>query len=469
MTSPKLFVILAIMALGLTLPSVALAQQVPPHLSLINATIDGEPAPDGTVITAMMDGKDDVTTTVANALAVIVIEGMAGDTGDTITFKIGDFDAVETDTWEQGGHSDAVLALSASSVPVEAGRMVTITLSELNDSGQLGTATLTEFGDNTQVALSLSAGALQSELVHIHLGKCGDDIGGVDLAPTSFVGGSGDSTTMAAASLDIFLDGDHAINAHESGNPGNYTACGNIPTGITATVETAWAGLSQYLVDGSGMSLYLFTVDIQGTGDTAPVTNCTVDACTAVWRPLWTVGEPIALEQPEFGVATNADQLGTLEWENGNVQVTYNGWPLYYFVKDLKPGDAYGQYGDWFLVAPQGTLLVGGTNVDPAGSGPGPAGDTGPSGPAGTKGDKGDQGGPGSAGPEGAAGGAGSVGLKGSPGSDGGSGPAGPAGATGTAGEKDDSGSRALGTVALILAIIALVGVGGVFLLRRGI
>ena len=151
MTSAKLFVILALMALALTLPSVALAQQVPPHLSLITATFGGETAPDGTIVTAMMEGKDDVTATVANGQAVIVFEGVAGDTGATISFMVGDFAAAENDTWEQGGHSDASLTLSASSVPVEPGRVVQITLSELNGSGQSGTATLTELGGKTQV------------------------------------------------------------------------------------------------------------------------------------------------------------------------------------------------------------------------------------------------------------------------------------------------------------------------------
>ncbi|MCH7667073.1 MAG: hypothetical protein IH936_14235 [Acidobacteria bacterium] len=98
MTSAKLFVILAVMAVALTLPSVVTAQQVPPHLSLIDAWIDGEAAPDGTVITAMMEGKDDVTATITNGQAVLVIEGVPGDTGATITFKIGDRTAAETDS-----------------------------------------------------------------------------------------------------------------------------------------------------------------------------------------------------------------------------------------------------------------------------------------------------------------------------------------------------------------------------------
>ena len=40
-------------------------------------------------------------------------------------------------------------------------------------------------------------------------------------------------------------------------------------------------------------------------------------------------------------------------------QVTYNGWPLYFFVEDIQPGDINGHdiesFGeDWYLVGPNG-------------------------------------------------------------------------------------------------------------------
>ena len=100
---------------------------------------------------------------------------------------------------------------------------------ELNNSGQTGTATLTGIGVNTQVVLSLNPGALNSELVHIHRGQCGDGLGGVNFGLNSFIGGSGGSSTMVGATLAILRDGDHAINIHMAGNPGFYTACGDIP------------------------------------------------------------------------------------------------------------------------------------------------------------------------------------------------------------------------------------------------
>ena len=466
MTRSRLILILAVMALVLTLPSVVSAQRLPPHV-FVAGTIDGAMPVDGTVITAMVNDAEVATATVVDGKFTLVVDqGDQSFAGMMVHFTVDGMEAMEAPAWEQGGGTELNLTIA-----VEPGRVVTIDLAELNESGQSGTATLTEMGSNTQVVLSLSEGTLQTELVHIHLGQCGDSLGGVDQALTSFIGGSGDSTTVVPVTLASLMDGDHAVNSHEAGNAGNYTSCGNIPSSIAATVATAWSGLSQYLVDDRGMSLYLFTRDTQGTDSTAPVATCTSDGCMGAWPPLWTAGDPVAMEQPEFRDGANADMLGTLEWADGNVQVTYNGWPVYYYFKDLAPGDVTGQYGPWFLLAPQGTLLVGGTNVDPVGPGAGPQGETGARGATGSKGDKGDTGSAGSDGSAGRAGAAGSAGATGPAGADGAGGSAGPdgsPGAAGSAGADGDDGSSTLAIVALILAIISLLGAGGVFFLRRG-
>ncbi|MDP3062075.1 MAG: cupredoxin domain-containing protein, partial [Chloroflexota bacterium] len=51
-----------------------------------------------------------------------------------------------------------------------------------------------------------------------------------------------------------------------------------------------------------------------------------------------------------------ASLLGTTKRKDGSTQVTYNGWPLYYWWKDAKPGDTLGQNVGkvWFVVAPDG-------------------------------------------------------------------------------------------------------------------
>lgn len=98
------------------------------------------------------------------------------------------------------------------------------------------------------------------------------------------------------------------------------------------------------LVDGSGRSLYLFSSDGKNTS------TC-YGECAQRWPPVLTSGRPSA----GGGVAPNL--LGTTKRQDGTLQVTYNGWPLYYYAEDRGPGDTAGQGVEdrWFLVSPYGT------------------------------------------------------------------------------------------------------------------
>jgi predicted lipoprotein with Yx(FWY)xxD motif len=55
----------------------------------------------------------------------------------------------------------------------------------------------------------------------------------------------------------------------------------------------------------------------------------------------------------------DASKLGTTTRADGSTQVTYNGWPLYYFDKDKQPGDTTGQgVGTvWYLISAAGDAL----------------------------------------------------------------------------------------------------------------
>ena len=101
--------------------------------------------------------------------------------------------------------------------------------------------------------------------------------------------------------------------------------------------------LGSFLVDDKGMTLYLFTKDTPNTS------NC-YDKCATAWPPLLTTGNPVA------GSGADASMLGTTTRTDGTTQVTYNGWPLYYYEKDKAPGDVVGQdVGNvWFVVSPAG-------------------------------------------------------------------------------------------------------------------
>jgi len=114
--------------------------------------------------------------------------------------------------------------------------------------------------------------------------------------------------------------------------------------GATTTVAVAEsADLGSFLTDAEGMTLYMFTKDTPG------VSNCSGE-CLANW-PAFTAEEDAALTLPE-GVPGTLDIIE--REDDGSYQVTYNGWPLYYWVGDAAVGDTTGQgVGDvWFVVAP---------------------------------------------------------------------------------------------------------------------
>lgn len=89
------------------------------------------------------------------------------------------------------------------------------------------------------------------------------------------------------------------------------------------------ATLGSILVGPNGHTLYYFDKD------TAGVSNCT-GVCSAIWPALTSSGAPTA-------GAGLSGTLGTLTRAHGSVQVTYNGWPLYYYAADSAPGQTNGQ------------------------------------------------------------------------------------------------------------------------------
>jgi plastocyanin len=92
------------------------------------------------------------------------------------------------------------------------------------------------------------------------------------------------------------------------------------------------------------------------------------DKCAQAWPPLLTAGAP------KTGDGADAALLGTTARTDGTTQVTYNGWPLYYYVKDQKPGDVTGQDvgGVWYMLSSKGDKIE--TSVATASSAPAPAG-----------------------------------------------------------------------------------------------
>lgn len=105
----------------------------------------------------------------------------------------------------------------------------------------------------------------------------------------------------------------------------------------------------EYLVDADGNTLYIFTGDSEGAS------TCTGE-CASAWPPLLTTGDPRAVAP-----GLDEEQLGTITRDDGTMQVTYNGYPLYLHTGDSATEEITGQHvssygGEWYLVAPDGTM-----------------------------------------------------------------------------------------------------------------
>lgn len=127
------------------------------------------------------------------------------------------------------------------------------------------------------------------------------------------------------------------------------SATAGVPVTGATTVRVSEVGTyGSALVDAEGRSLYLFTNDTQNGGSSACTGNCLTN-----WPPLLATGDPVA------GDGAEASMLGTITRDDGTTQVTYNGWPLYYYAQDTAPGDANGQgVGSvWYLVSPTGEAI----------------------------------------------------------------------------------------------------------------
>ncbi|MGE5251413.1 MAG: hypothetical protein ACM3QS_14520 [Bacteroidota bacterium] len=142
-----------------------------------------------------------------------------------------------------------------------------------------------------------------------------------------------------------------------TGTTGTGTAAVGTPVGTATVTGTDMTGTpptgtqtgtsSDYLVDCKGMSLYVTKDDTPNSGSS----TCTGD-CAKTWLPL-TVAEGAT---PKAGDGVDDSLLSTITRDDGTLQVTYNGWPLYTYTGDTAAGDKNGVGMDnkWFLISAAG-------------------------------------------------------------------------------------------------------------------
>ncbi|WP_298860732.1 hypothetical protein [uncultured Microbacterium sp.] len=121
------------------------------------------------------------------------------------------------------------------------------------------------------------------------------------------------------------------------------------PAASGGGLAVADSSLGKIVVDGEGMTAYMFDKDTQGTKTSA----CT-GACLSQWPPILSDSAT-----PKADGVTGT--LSTIDTPDGKHQVTLDGWPLYTFAGDSAKGDVNGQgvKDIWWVLSPAGEKIGG--------------------------------------------------------------------------------------------------------------
>ena len=127
------------------------------------------------------------------------------------------------------------------------------------------------------------------------------------------------------------------------------TAQAGQATTPSPTLKVRTTRFGRVLFAGNGRVVYAFTRDRRNGPS-----RCYGD-CAAAWPVYFAKGTL------EAGAGLKQSLIGTTRRRDGRRQVTYNGWPLYYYAHE-KAGEVKCQNvethgGTWLVVRPAGTLV----------------------------------------------------------------------------------------------------------------
>lgn len=127
--------------------------------------------------------------------------------------------------------------------------------------------------------------------------------------------------------------------------PATAAPASEAPAATGTGVALGDTSLGKVLVDGKGMTLYVFTPDDAGDS------TC-YDDCAKAWPAL-------AGSSATAGDGLNATDFGTTTRKDGSTQITFMSWPLYTFAGDKAAGDVTGQGvgGKWYVLKADGTVV----------------------------------------------------------------------------------------------------------------
>jgi predicted lipoprotein with Yx(FWY)xxD motif len=119
-----------------------------------------------------------------------------------------------------------------------------------------------------------------------------------------------------------------------------------------ARIVAQESDFGRVLFDANGQVVYVFEIDDPDQS------NCTRADCVEAWPPVLTE------EEPSAGAGIDAELLGTINRDDGALQVTYNGRPLYFYEHEgpgeIKCHNVNLHGGLWWVVTPDGDPVAGG-------------------------------------------------------------------------------------------------------------
>jgi predicted lipoprotein with Yx(FWY)xxD motif len=156
----------------------------------------------------------------------------------------------------------------------------------------------------------------------------------------------GAATTVAACG---------SSSSTAAGSPSSSVPAGTSSAGSATISAKSVPGVSTVLVNGQGQTLYMLTSEKGGK-----ITCTQANGCTQAWpETVLTNGATAA----KAGSGVQSSLLGTVKDASGNLEVTYNHWPLYTFSGDSGPGVAKGQAltsfgGTWYVLNGSGNPVT---------------------------------------------------------------------------------------------------------------
>jgi len=224
---------------------------------------------------------------------------------------------------------------------------------------QADPSTVAAYAPNSEVPIQTFAlrvqdvnnGSLITDFAPINVtvndGNITSDATFYDVAPDDTY--SVDNGSMSAVYGTLTATLDTARTAWAITEPGPIVMNESAQSSNTASESAVYYSLKQsatirghILIDSSGMTVYTFSLD-------SPYNSVCNGSCAVAWPPMIVGSGVTPIGKDLYG------NVGVILRTDGQYQVTYDGSPLYYFSKDMQPGDTngdniYGFNGTWSAV-----------------------------------------------------------------------------------------------------------------------